>query len=172
MKLLPPEAAIKAPIAGPTDDRRNPEGVPRDGANPPAPPPGKARPYGCLSCLALVVICITALPLGCLLAWSRTRWGANAPEAPVVEPRLDSPPRATLSRPSFATSRLQAAALEPAPAPSTPREADVLAREEEQDEAAAAGDEAATPGDKDALTDLASIQPVACVHTRSLYSHP
>ena len=31
------------------------------------------------------------------------------------------------------------------------------AREEEEDEAAAAGDEAATPGDKDALTDLASI---------------
>ena len=155
MKLLPPEAAIKTPIAGPTDDRRNLEGVPRDRANQPAPPPGKARPYGCLSCLVLLVICITALPLGCLLAWPGTRWGANAPEAPVVEP-LD-PPRATLSRPSFANSRVQAAALEPAPAPSTSREVEVVAREKEEDEAAAAGDEAATPGDKDALTDLASI---------------
>ena len=155
MKLLPPEAAIKAPIAGPTDGRRNPEGVPRDGANPPTPSPGKVSPCGSLTRLALVVIVITALPLGCLLAWPRTRWGANAPEAPVVEP-LD-PPRATLSRPSFANSRVQAAALEPAPAPSTPREVEVVAREGEQDETAAAGDEAAiTPGDKDALTDLAS----------------
>ena len=154
MKLTP-EAAIKPPIAGPTDGRRNLEGEPRDGANQPAPSPGKARPYGSLSRLVLLVICITALPLGCLLAWPRTRWGANAPEAPVVEP-LD-PPRATLSRPSFANSRVQAAALEPAPAPSTSREVEVVAREGEQDETAAAGDEAAiTPGDKDALTDLAS----------------
>ena len=148
---LPPEAAIKAPIAGLTEGRRNLQGVPRDGAP--------------SSSLALLVICITALPLGCLLALNVSRdavvafnwpwmswnaWNANAPGAP--ESRPDPPPRAMLSRSSFASSWVQTAALDPASAPSTPREMEAAAREGELDEITAAGGEGVLP-----LADLASL---------------
>ena len=175
---------MQALIAGSTEGGRNLEAVlPRDGApssNQSAPPPGKASPRaGSLSRLTLLVIFITALPIGCLLALNVSRdaaeafnwpwmswsaWSANAPEAAEARPAGAHPLRATLSRPSFADSLVQTVALEPSSAPSTPREAEVAAQEGGRDEAAAAGDKDALP-----LADLASPNPTypSCKCSRS-----
>ena len=172
---------MKAPIAGSTEGRRTLEGVSRDGApgsNQSAPPPGKASPCaGSLSRLTLLVIFITALPLGCLIALNISRdvaetfnwpwmswsaWSANAPEAPEARPTRHL--RATLSQPSFADSWVRTMALEPLPAPSTPRAAEVAAQEGGRDEAVAAWDKDALP-----LADLASLNPTypSCKCSRS-----